>query len=340
MSTRNSGKNFEELEKASYSKLSTFEQCPRRFMYKYEQKKRSATTSLALEIGTISHYGKELVGLALIRGEKPDCEAIKQVVMNGYDEYIEKIVDENGEPVNELGDGCQSMTETVHVPGVIELKEKYFFEWYEKDNKSGMDYDEKLAIYFKNLDNFAHDTEWTPIACEPEFDFDFNGLFRLYGFIDRVDMNSAGDLRVVDYKSSKKVFDDKDIKTPLQMFVYTLAIEHMYGKTPVEHLYDFMFIDQVQSACSKGYYSRGMKKLLKLWEEICACRESGVYVPKATPLCHWCDYCRTNPNATDDFKDECMYFSLWTPNNRTFEKNKLYDVCAGESENKAEGFWF
>jgi CRISPR/Cas system-associated exonuclease Cas4 (RecB family) len=314
---QSNGSGFEALERISYSKLSTFEQCPRKFFYKYEQKKRADVSSLALEIGTISHYGKELIGLALMRGERPDYEAIKQIVMDGYDD------------------------EEIHILGINELKEKYFFEWVEPDNKSGMTYDEKLEIYFSNLHSLEKDASWEIVACELEFDFLWQDLIRLYGFIDRVDRNVVtGEYRVVDYKSSKKMFDDKDTKTPLQMLFYTLAIEHVYGMQPVEHLYDFMFLGKIQECCSKGYYKRGTKKLLKLWDELCTARKSGMWIPKATPLCHWCDYCRTNPRSSNDYNEECKYYSLWTPNNKTYAKNKEFDTSTVETGMKPKAFWF
>jgi RecB family exonuclease len=323
-----------KLEKISYSRISTFEQCPRRFLLKYEQGKKSETKSLALEIGTISHYGKELVGLALINSQKPDYEAIREIVMAGYDEQTVKIHDEDGEQVG------GKAHETTHVLGIRELKEKYFFQWLEKDDKSGIDYDEKLGIYFRDLPLLEAATEWKPVACELEFDIDYAGLFRLYGFIDRIDQNAAGEYRVVDYKSSRKVFDDKYIATPLQMFIYTLAVEHMYQATPMAHIYDFMFLGKTQHSCTKGYYKRGTTKLLKLYNELSVCRETAEFKPKPSPLCHWCDYCRTNKDAADDFKDECPYYSLWTPNNKTFDVHMKYDGEVADAEPKAKGFWF
>ena len=319
-----------KLEKISYSKLSTYEQCPRKFLHKYEEKKYSNTTSLALEIGTITHYGKELVANAIIAGEKPDYPAIKDIVMQGY--------------INEKPDGT---FETI--PGATDLKEKYLYEWHEVCEKSGMDYNQKLAIYMDNLNNLEVESSlWRPIATEYHFDTPYThegeDLFRLHGFIDRVDQNQQGDLRVADYKSSKKLFDDKDIKTPMQMFFYTLALEKEMGKTPVEHLYDFMFLDQFQLACSKGYYKRGHAKLLKLWQALQESRATGIYKPKPTPLCHWCEYSKTNPNATEDYKHECPYHSLWTPQNKTYEKNMEFDEhgkSAPASENStSKEFWF
>jgi len=326
--------NKSKLEKISYSKISTFDQCPRKFFLKYEQKKRSDAMTLPLEIGTITHYGKELIGQALADGQKPNYDEIIEIVMKGYDEQVEKVVDENGEQVS------TKENEVVHVLGIRELKEKYFFEWLEKDDKSGMNYDEKLENYFGNLKNLELDHEWKPVAVEPEFDFSYEGLFRLYGFIDRVDVNTAGEYRVVDYKSSKKVFDEKYIKTPLQMFIYTMAVEHMFNATPVSHIYDFMFLDKMQSACSKGFYKRGTTKLLKLYDELIECRSAGTFKPKPSPLCNWCEYCKTSKSASDEFQNECPYYSLWTPSNKTFEVNKKFEAGVVEPEMKSAEFWF
>jgi ATP-dependent helicase/DNAse subunit B len=280
MSLQKNG-NESNLEKVSYSKISTFEQCPRKFYLKYELKKRSNAISLPLEVGTITHYGKELIGLALLKGDTPDYEAIKEVVMSGCSESKGKIVDENGEGV-----AIETEADIVKVLGISELRDKYFFDWLEKCDKSNLTYDEKLRIYFDNLDNLENEDSWNVVACELEFDFPYKDKFRLYGFIDRIDESACGDYRVVDYKSSKKIFDDKYTKTPLQMFIYTLAVEHVYGKVPIEHLYDFMLIGEMQNVCSKGYYKRGEAKLMKLWDELETCRANGVWKPKPSKTYH------------------------------------------------------
>jgi len=337
MSSQKNGSES-NLEKISYSKISTFEQCPRQFYLKYELKKRSNAASLPLEIGTITHHGKELVGLALMDNKKPDYEAIRGAVMSGFTGTEKPVFNEDGEQLNI--DELTGITKAVAVLGVDELRNKYFFDWMEKCNKSGMTYDEKLKIYFDNIHNLENEDGWNVVACELEFDFPYKGKFRLHGFIDRVDKNADDDYRVLDYKSSKKVFDEKYTKTPLQMFIYTLAVESVYGKIPIEHLYDFMLIGEMQNVCSKGYYKRGETKLLKLWEELEACRQSGIWKPKPSPLCHWCDYCETNPNAEAALKRECQYYSLWTPANKTFEVKKKFDENAVEIEKKTEGFWF
>ena len=143
------------------------------------------------------------------------------------------------------------------------------------------------------------------------------------GFIDRID-EKEGNLRTVDYKTSKKVYEQSKLATSLQFGIYALAILNDFGKLPIESKYRFILIDQSQYALTKGWEERLIKALDKLFEEIEGNENSGIWAPKPTPLCHWCNYCEHNPDA-NDYKHECEYFSLWTPTNKTFKTNKIFN---------------
>lgn len=312
-----------KTEKYSYSKLSVFDNCPLRFKLRYEDKHFSSSSSLALEIGTIAHKCKELIAIDLIYGTKPDYSLIKDILFTGY--YCHH---------NNVGKDHN----VDYIPGVEALKKKYSFDWIAEDTKSNLTYDQKVEIFLQHLPDMENDTEWHPIAVELPFAFDFDGNI-ISGFIDKVEQNSKGDLRVVDYKTSKATYDEAKLKTPMQMVIYDIAIQNIYGKAPVEHLYDFVFLGKTQLACSKGYEARGRKKLKKWFDSINGCRASGVYKPNPTPLCHWCDFCPTNPNAENKLKALCPYYSLWTPTNRVYDVAKEYT----EKEEKVPqntAFWF
>ena len=64
----------EKKEKFSYTKLDTYSKCPFQFKKKYEEKKRSSVSSLAMDIGSILHKGKEIIANSLIADETPDYE--------------------------------------------------------------------------------------------------------------------------------------------------------------------------------------------------------------------------------------------------------------------------
>ena len=283
----------------SYSKISNFEKCPLSHKLKYIDKNFSNKSTLAMEIGTILHKALELKG---------------QMIMNGCSEFdYEYLIDitENGYTEN---DGKSES----HILGISELRRKYFEEFYIKDEKSGMNYEEKIKLFYeKVLPYRLENTIWTPIATEQKFEFVYN---------ERVIIH--GDIKITDYKSSKAIFRDTDIKTPMQHITYDLACILLYGKPADEHEYDFILIDKIQGqedgVCSKGYLKRGINKLNKLLDLMDEMEVAGEFPPKPTPLCYWCSFHTDSPNADPKFSGMCPYHSLWTPDNKTFETLNPY----------------
>ena len=295
------------LPTVSYSKLDNLKKCALSHKIKYVDGYYSHSPSLATEMGSIAHKVLELKGLCKINQEPVDYEYLRAVMLNGYRSTDEKTQEE--------------------LLGVKELERKYFETYGIPDNKSGMTYGEKVDVFLKDvLPDRMEDTEWEVMATEQRFEFVFDDRVILRGFIDRVDKKVDEDdlsLRIVDYKSSKAVFPDTDIKTPLQHITYDLACVFLYGVLPVDHIYDFVFINKQQTGadgvCSKGYLKRGLKKLTDLLDKMQQLEESGEFPPSPSPLCYWCPYHTDSPNADPKYKGLCRYHSLWTPDNKNFK---------------------
>jgi len=295
------------LSKFSYSKLDTFVQCPMKYKYKYVDGNYVQSDAVHLDLGNLLHKVLEIKHRNIIDGIPNDYTYLKEVYLKGIAEDTDK----------DKGN---------FIIGVNDIKEKFGEDTFiEVNTKSNLSYEDKLETFLHYLENDLIGEEWKPLAVEINFNFDYEGKVILNGFIDRIDINKEGALRVVDYKSSNKLYEDKDLTTPLQMFIYALACENIYGKTPVEFMYDMILLGEKQLACTKGYYKRGLKKLNKILDSIFEAEKTGVYAPKATPLCHWCDYSITNPNAPFYSQDLCNYYSLWTPDNKTFKVNRKFE---------------
>lgn len=304
-------------ERFSYSKLSTYLQCPYRFKLKYDDKKYSGASTLALELGTLCHKGLEIAGQYLSEGLPVPVEDILCGVYGGYPD--EQIL------------------------GVNDLKRKYFEDWIAPDTKSLLTYEDKLGNYESYLRRLASDenSAWSVYATEREFSFQMTERVEFYGFIDRIDTDGMGGYRLIDYKTSKKLFSKSDIATPLQMVVYALAIEREFGVPPSEYEYDFILLDKIQPVVSQGFVARGENKIYKTLEKIEVDRKAQSFDPKPSPLCHWCDYCKTNTRAEESLKFECPYHSLWTPNNKTSAVNRpAPSKGTTEGSKKKEAFWF
>lgn len=293
----------------SYSKLEVFKNCPLQYRYKYIEKKYSQDTSIALELGSLCHYVLECKGRMIANREVIDYELLNDLLANGVKETDEKTKEE--------------------LIGVAQLKRKYFEVWYEADNASGASYDEKMKLFDKVLHEEMEETEWKPTYFEMPFEFVWDNKVIIKGFIDRIDTKDTEEgetqYRTVDYKTSKKVYEQSKLATSLQFGVYALAILNKFGVLPVESEYRFILIDDKQFALTKGWENRLIKALDKVFGDIEASEKKEVFVPKPSPLCYWCNFCQTNPEATI-YRNECEYFSKWTPNQKTFEVNKKWNT--------------
>ena len=288
----------------SYSKMEVFKNCPLQYRYKYIEKKYSQDTSIALELGSLCHYVLEQKGKMIVSGETVDYEKLNNILMNGVTETDEKTKEE--------------------LLGVNQLKRKYFEVWYEADNASGASYDEKIKLFDKVLHDEMEETDWKPTYFEKPFEFVWDNKVILKGFIDRIDTKD-GQYRTVDYKTSKKIYEQSKLATSLQFGVYALAILNEFGVLPIESEYRFILIDDKQYALTKGWENRLIKAMDKVFGDIEASEKKSVFVPKPSPLCHWCNFCQTNPEATI-YRNECEYFSKWTPTQKTFEVNKKWNA--------------
>ncbi len=307
--------NDTELPKISYSAIDMYINCPYNYKNKYIDAKRTDVTTLPLELGTLCHLVLELKGQYILNNNPVDYNRLLDIFTKGYDEITEKTQE--------------------HIAGIEELKNKYWELWGVSDNKSGMNYTEKTRIFSDIvLPTRIEEKEWEILDTEVHFEFVYKDKIIMHGFIDRVDKNkTTEELRITDYKTSKAVFPDEKIKTPLQHIFYDLACVYLYGKLPVEHVYDFILLNQIQDSnngvCSKGYLKRGIAKIDKTLDLIINKKD---FKPKPTPLCYWCAYHTDSPNADKIYKGECHYHSLWTPENKTYEVLNKYEE--GRNNNK------
>jgi len=267
-----------------------------------------------LSMGNLLHKVKELCSQALINGQKPDYKALEDITLHTGWEGTDK-----------ASAGAENAKNEV-ILSVDKLKIKFFDDWIAPDVKSGLTYDQKLKIFFEHLSDEEQDQEWTTIGVEVPFEFEVRPGILIRGLIDKVQKNREGQLRIVDYKSSKAVYDSKKLTTPLQLYIYHLACQKLYPDTEIiEYMYDFILLGEQRLGGTKGWLSRAEKKLNKLLDSIEECASSDTWKPSPTPLCYWCPYCAQNPNAKLEFRHHCPYYSLWTPTNKTFSTNKEWD---------------
>ena len=287
-------------EKYSYTKLSTYDGCPFKFYLKYRMGKFLFSDSCASMYGSLVHYILEQEANCIKRGVEIDYERLKTIFTKS---------------------GAKSNKVSENIYSVAEIRDMFPNDWYNDDTKSGMTYEEKADDFIRyGIYEFPKYMERNPnlsiIGAEVPFNFEHRDYI-FNGYIDLLlqDKNT-GEYIIWDIKTKDHEFDEKDLKTPLQFVCYCTALRKRYGDDiAISCYYSLPVIHKLQAAGTKGFEKRGFNKINKILDSI----ESEDYEPKPSPLCYWCEFSNTNPCVTEDGKNVCPYYSLWTKENKTFE---------------------
>lgn len=130
-----------------------------------------------------------------------------------------------------------------------------------------------------------------PFAREMALSAEIDSNFSIRGFIDRVDKNPQGEIRVVDYKSGKSPGDRFADKAMFQMRFYALAWWRITQEIPrtlqIMYLADGKFLryqpDESDLLATE-------KKILAIRVAISHAADKGVFSPTPSRLCNWCSF--------------------------------------------------
>jgi putative RecB family exonuclease len=112
---------------------------------------------------------------------------------------------------------------------------------------------------------------------------------RLRGYIDRLDVAPAGEIRVVDYKTGKAPPPDFEARALFQMKFYALVLWRARGTIP--RLLQLMYLGDgqvVRYAPDEAGLRATERKVMALWAAIERAREAGDWRPRPGRLCDWC----------------------------------------------------
>lgn len=106
------------------------------------------------------------------------------------------------------------------------------------------------------------------------------------GSIDRVDVDDDGDLHVVDYKTGR-LRDREKVRGSLQLAIYALACEHLYGRLPATVALDYVVADvEVRVPVPELDLDGARRAIVDTARDVM----EGSFTPTPTRLCDWCDH--------------------------------------------------
>jgi putative RecB family exonuclease len=246
------------MEIYSHSRLSTFEQCPLKFKYRYIDKIiPEIEKSIEAHLGSLVHDALEWLYIQI--KEKKETPSIDEIITY-YATKWEETYDNKIRIVKKEFTSKDYFNKGINFLINYYMKHKPF-----KDNT--LEVEKRIVI---NLDE--------------------KGEYKLQGFIDRLVYNlEKKEYEIHDYKTANNLPSREKIKEDRQLALYSIAIKEIHGKevgiTLVWH-----YLAHNMKITSKRT-NQELEKLKQETLELIKKIEDTTYFPSGKSiLCNWCEY--------------------------------------------------
>lgn len=256
----------------SHSRLATFEDCPKRFEYRYVLKIPTDTEGIEAFVGKRVHDVLERLYIAAGKGQVPSLDQViyryQQLFEEHYDARRVRIVRE-GTPVEfyrRYGEHCLRDFYRRHYP---------------------FDRDETLGLEHRVL-----------------FSLDDRDEYRLQGIIDRVTRAPDGAIEIQDYKTGKRLPTQADLDEDRQLALYQIGLMERYPGQAIRLVWHFLKHNKLLKSTRSAEQLEALReKTIDVIDRIRAERE---FKPQRSGLCDWCEYndrCPIYPRKRDHDDD-------------------------------------
>ena len=240
----------------SFSRISLFEQCARRFRYRYLDGVKEAFDSIEGFMGRQVHDTVEWLFAEKARGRVPGAADAVRRYCRRWDEEI------------------MAAPRRINV-----VKRGEDVETYRRGGA------EILTRFHR--ERFLPDDLET-IATEKHFSITLGGRHRFQGYIDRLARDRAGRLHVIDYKTGRRVPDAFTGKEAEQVQAYALAIFADRAVEEVDLVLEFLRPGKTLRARIARSDAQSVE--VRLVGQIASVEEATVFPPSPSALCEWCGY--------------------------------------------------
>lgn len=169
----------------------------------------------------------------------------------------------------------------------------FLYDAWDTTGFDGLDRQEQLDFYrhaqgvLRRFHQREAATYRLPAATEAWFELPVGDQALVVGSIDRVDVDDAGELTVIDYKTNRKVGDRTRVARSLQLAIYALACEHLYGRLPMAVALDYVVPGvRVQVPIADIDLDAARRAVLETARAI----RDEAFDPEPNRLCEWCDF--------------------------------------------------
>ncbi len=244
----------------SYSRIGCFEQCPRKYKFKYiEKPKIDIPVGVEAFLGNMVHKTLEQCYKLAQRG--------KVMVLDELLAYYERIWKEN------LPENLKIVRDEMAADDYFGIGQKalrvYHDRYYPYDREITLDLERKVILAL-----------------------DADGKYKLQGFIDRLARDSSGRLRIHDYKTSSSLPTQQEVDTDSQLALYQIAVEEMWpDNNGIELVWHYVQFDTTLISHRDANQLKELKKkYIDRIKKIEAAVRLNNFPTSETGLCNWCEY--------------------------------------------------
>jgi len=241
----------------SHSRISSYENCPKQFEFRYVQKIERESESIEAFVGKRVHEVLERLYLFAGRGMLPGVEK----VVDRYQKLWEEAYD---------ADRVRVVREGASVDFYRALGERCVRGYYVRHYP--FDEGETLGLEKRVL-----------------FPLDKDGRYRMQGIIDRISRARDGVIEVHDYKTGARVPSQRILDEDRQLALYQLGLAREYGEdTPFRLVWHYVAKDVTRiSTRTREDLDALRRTTISRIDEI---RTATDYPARKSALCGWCEY--------------------------------------------------
>jgi putative RecB family exonuclease len=240
----------------SHSRLATFEDCPKRFEYRYVLKISTDTEGIEAFVGKRVHEVLERLYKAAQRQQVPSLEK----VIYRYQRLFEENYDANRVRI---------------------VREETPVEFYRQTGERC------LAAYYRR--HYPFDSDET-LGTEHRITFalDEKREYRFQGFIDRLVRARDGTIEIHDYKTSRRAATQKQVDEDRQLALYQIGLADRFPDQPMRLVWHYLQQDRKLTS------TRTPEQLRYLSEDTMSAvdriNDETEFKPKRSALCDWCEF--------------------------------------------------
>jgi putative RecB family exonuclease len=242
----------------SHSRLSSFENCPLQYRYRYIDRIRTGFESIEAFMGKRVHEVLEQVYRDLPRARAGGLP----VALAAYERLWR-----------------ESLTPNVRV-----IRPDLDVEYYRALGARC------VAGYWERHFPFPIETDQIiGIELKVELALDAPGRFRMMGYVDRAQHAGPGVIEIHDYKTTATLPKEGSLRFDRQLPLYEIALRQRFPETKeVRLIWHFLAHDAGAIETRTAKDLDGVKsKCISLIQTVERARD---FAPKKGPLCSWCDY--------------------------------------------------